>query len=153
MNNAQFARLKGNFILHKILPGETISQVAKKYNVPPHLIAAWNDLKNINRIRAGQQLALYISNEYESQTIGSSEPEAGAQEEPGKKRLTILSGPRKKIAAADRSAVIPKHYRVKGGDSLWKIAKQFNINTKDIVRWNNLKDDMIHPGLELVLNI
>ena len=43
------------------------------------------------------------------------------------------------------------YYHVRGGDSLWTIAQRFNTNTDDIKHWNNLKNNLIHPGLKLVL--
>ena len=50
----------GNFILHKVRPGQTVSELARLYNVPVYLIAAWNDLNDISKIRAGQQLVFYV---------------------------------------------------------------------------------------------
>jgi membrane-bound lytic murein transglycosylase D len=49
-----------NLVKHKILPGESISELARRYNVPMTMIAAWNGLDNLNRIRAGQTLAFYL---------------------------------------------------------------------------------------------
>ena len=60
-----------NLVLHKILPGESVSSVAKKYCIPEYMIAAWNNLKDINRITAGEQLALYLN---VKKTAGSKPP-------------------------------------------------------------------------------
>ena len=53
---------KSNLILHRIKAGESISQIATRYNVSPKEIVAWNNLGSANRISAGQQLALYPGN-------------------------------------------------------------------------------------------
>jgi len=53
-------------------------------------------------------------------------------------------------AAAEQRNI---YYQVRGGDSLWTIARKFNTQTDSIKRWNNLKDNLIHPGLKLVLKI
>jgi membrane-bound lytic murein transglycosylase D len=37
-------------------------------------------------------------------------------------------------------------YRVQVGDSLWKIAKRFNISVQDLVDWNDLTGRRIKPG-------
>jgi membrane-bound lytic murein transglycosylase D len=37
-------------------------------------------------------------------------------------------------------------YRVRVGDSLWKIAKRFNITVQDLVDWNDLTGRLIKPG-------
>jgi len=44
------------------------------------------------------------------------------------------------------------HIVVRKGDCLSKIAERLNINVKDLVSWNNLKNpEIIHPGQILVL--
>jgi LysM repeat protein len=45
------------------------------------------------------------------------------------------------------------YYLVRNGDSLWTIARKFNVSTAMIKRWNNLQGNLIHPGNELLLKI
>lgn len=40
-------------------------------------------------------------------------------------------------------------YRVKRGDTLYGIARRFNVGVRDIKRWNNLRGNRIHPGKKL----
>lgn len=42
-------------------------------------------------------------------------------------------------------------YYVKPGDSLWKIAKQYRSTVDAIMKVNDLKDDIIHPGQQLLI--
>ena len=42
-------------------------------------------------------------------------------------------------------------YYVQPGDTLWKIAKQFKTTVELIKSSNNLKDDMIYPGEQLIM--
>jgi membrane-bound lytic murein transglycosylase D len=42
-------------------------------------------------------------------------------------------------------------YRVRFGDSLWKIAKRFNVTVKELKDWNNLTGRRIKPGDLLAL--
>jgi membrane-bound lytic murein transglycosylase D len=152
MNRSELAHPGGNSFLHKIKPGETVAEIASKYNVTPHLIASWNGLKNIHKIRAGQQLTLYILNA-SSPNSGLAKQETVAKKEEGKNGTKIITGPRKKVASPKVAPLSPTYYQVKGGDSLWKIAKRFNIEAKDIMRWNNLKNKTIQPGLKLVIKV
>lgn len=42
-------------------------------------------------------------------------------------------------------------YYVKEGDSLWKIAKKYRTTVEDIMRYNDLTDDKIFPGDQLMI--
>ena len=123
-----------NLVLHTIRPGESISGIARQYHVPPRMIASWNGLKNLHRIRAGQQLALYL------QDSNTESPVIIARAE--KKQVDRTSSP-------PRSQ--PVYYHVRQGDSLWSIARRHQLSPKQIRRWNNLKTNLIHPGTRLLL--
>lgn len=44
-------------------------------------------------------------------------------------------------------------YTVKSGDSLYKIAKNYNITVEDILKLNYIKNpDLIYPGQEIVIS-
>jgi membrane-bound lytic murein transglycosylase D len=42
-------------------------------------------------------------------------------------------------------------YRVRVGDSLWKIAKRFGVTVQELKEWNNLTGRRIKPGDLLAL--
>jgi LysM repeat protein len=42
-------------------------------------------------------------------------------------------------------------YYVKEGDSLWKIAKKYRTTVEDIMKYNDLKDDKIYTGDQLMI--
>ncbi len=43
-------------------------------------------------------------------------------------------------------------YTVKQGDTLWKIALQYNMDLDHLMKSNHLKGDLIHPGQKLKIN-
>lgn len=43
------------------------------------------------------------------------------------------------------------YYRVRAGDSLFKIAKRFGIKTQQLKNWNTLSTDLLKPGQQLRL--
>ncbi len=106
------AGMDPNIMIHRVRAGETVSTIAEHYHTQSHLVAAWNGLRSINRIRVGQKLVIHLT---------------GA----GNNRI--------------------RYYNVQGGDSLWTIAQKFNTNAANIKRWNKLKNNLIHPGLKLLL--
>ncbi len=163
LGEGEEARLASSeLILHKIKPGETISKIADKYNVPADLIVTWNGLKSVHKIRAGQQLALYIEEAGESVAVSTktsvriqrkAKPQVAGK---GKNRNTLIVLAQQKKSRSEEA--VPENgtkvswYRVRQGDSLWSIAKKFNLSTRQLKSWNNLKSNRIHPGIKLKLN-
>lgn len=122
-----------NLVLHKVQPGETVSEIATRYNVPLHMIAAWNDLKDLHRINAGQQLALYLQDA----------PHLSAK---SSQNMEIQPNPEKNTPSLT-------YYQVRGGDTLWSIAKKYQLTPKKIKSWNNIEGDIIYPGRRLLLKL
>lgn len=123
----------GSFILHRVLPGDTVSGLSRRYSVPVHLIAAWNDIDDISRIRAGQQLVFYVQNSGSSLAAVSS---------PGPVTATRdAAGP-----ARGSQEAVDGFYQVQQGDTLWKIARQFDLEPAALKKRNNLSSNIIHPG-------
>ncbi|MBW2466442.1 MAG: LysM peptidoglycan-binding domain-containing protein [Deltaproteobacteria bacterium] len=208
------ASTEGNFILHKVRPGETVSELSRMYSVPIHLIAAWNDLDDISKIRAGQQMVFYVQSQGAevagvspgsdtalAQLSSSGNKEAVGTEtdlqqvqvklaavraelhnsssensyvvrngdtlwEIGRKfdldlkelkRLNGLAsnvirpGDRLQVKASTKPAGSEYYYRVRKGDSLWNIARTHNVSPEDIISWNNLENSIIHPGNRLLI--
>jgi LysM repeat protein len=152
---------EGNFVLHKILPGETVYGLSRRYNIPVHLIAAWNDLNDISKIRAGQKLVFYVQNRENRGAALSESVVSAKQLTPFDKKRTIEteSKPGKIQAelAAFRSDLhsegTGEYYVVREGDSLWEIARQFDMDSKKLKKLNGLASNVIHPGDRLqILN-
>jgi len=162
LGEGEEARLASSeLILHKIRPGETISKIADKYNVPSDLIVTWNGLKSVHKIRAGQQLALYIEEAGESVAVSAkqmtpkqSRKTTVAVTGKSSKGLIVLSEQKKFISeeTKGKSDTQVSWYRVQRGDSLWAIAKKFNLSTRQLKAWNNLKSNRIKPGIKLKIN-
>ena len=130
----------GNFVLHKVRPGETVSHLSSLYNVPIHLIAAWNDISDISRIRAGQKLILYVqSSENRVAEISSASNQVKQFRPEHKKEANTNDSELQKNDAGS-------HYLVKEGDSLWSIARQFHLDSKELQQLNGLTSNVIHPG-------
>jgi membrane-bound lytic murein transglycosylase D len=131
-------------ILHRLKKGETLSKISKQYNVPVDIIMQWNDITNVRKIRAGQHIALYV--EGNKKNLGR----VAVSSENNDKFLTLADS--KKQKPADRSLESQlTWYRVRNGDSLWTIARKFKVSARDIRKWNNLRSNLIHPGIRLVV--
>lgn len=144
---------KDSLILHRILPGETIGKIARRYNVPTDMIVAWNGLTSVHKIRAGRQLSLYIDQQ-RSKPV-AQQPRIAKN---SKKNQTnrgnntiVLAGKKKRVVSKNNSTHKVNWYTVKTGDSLWTISRKFKISTAQIKKWNNLKSNLIRPGNRLKL--
>lgn len=142
--------LAENLIIHKVQRGETISELSRRYNAPVHMIAAWNGLHNLNSIRAGQQLAFYLSdadNMQRQQLASLSKKRPASSQEPIHTELSYDSEPLDQQNDPSRLT----YYHVRGGDSLWTIARKFQTTPEKIRRWNNIEGNKIIPGRKLLL--
>lgn len=133
-------------LLHEIKPGESLSSIARKYGVSPEQLASWNEIKDPHRIRAGNRLALYLENPFiEEDSSTELLAQTGKETPLPVRKSTKIPSP----STADRVT----YYHVKRGDSLWKIARRYQLTTEQIMRWNNLDNDTIKPGHRLLLRL
>ena len=150
----------GNFILHKVRPGETVSELARLYSVPIHLIAAWNDLNDISRIRAVQQLVFYVQDS--GTKVAGISPGSGSSvlqftRTHNKEAVGDEVKPQQvqvKLAAVREdlhNSGFGNYYVVRDGDSLWKIARKFDLDSKELRQLNGLGTNVIYPGDRLLV--
>jgi membrane-bound lytic murein transglycosylase D len=115
---------------HIVDKGESIGIIAKKYDVSISDIKEWNNLDS-NIIQFGAKLIVgkkhIISSENKKNPI---------------KRETIVVNDRNEV----------KLYYVKKGDSLFSIAKKYNVTASDIKKWNGIKNESLKPGMKLKIN-
>lgn len=160
-SDQQLAQYKENLILHRIAKGETISKIAKKYCVPKEMIVSWNGLPSVHKIRAGQQLALYIENNGTPRgdiqknrilaTTGkllAAAPDT-SQVSPVTSSLPTLTASKKTAPKESPAKAVYSWYKVRNGDSLWTISRRFNTSATEIRQLNNLKSNLIQPGSRL----
>ena len=151
-----------NLVLHTIRRGETLSSIAAHYNVPMRMIATWNNIADPRKIRAGQQLALYLINPL-SRPEATTPPVLAtlvpktvkhSYHVAHKKTTDVKNDPSTEKEAIDATpSNTLTYYQVQGGDTLWTIAKKYQTTPQKIRQWNQLKDNVIHPGRKLLLKV
>lgn len=154
------ANSQDNLILHRVKKGESVSQISRNYNIPVESIATWNNLAANYHIREGQQLSLYLDQKETpskakpiSTTIASAPsnknlpliPATQIKKIPTQTTVLAMSG--KKTNKTNDSDL--NWYEVQAGDTLWTIAKEFNLSTARIKQINNLQSNNIQPGKRL----
>jgi len=110
-------------VYHTVKKGETLTSIANKYGTSVEKIKKLNGL-NTSLIKSGQKLIVKEIKEKDDENLLSSNCEYD----------TV-------------------YYKVKKGDSLWRISEKFNIPISEIKKSNNLKSDKITPGMSLKINL
>lgn len=103
-----------------IQPNDNLSNIAKQFNTSASLIARINGIKN-SRIRAGSALM-----------IPSASQDSEYYSKSAEQRLAKRQGK----APRDRNQRLT--HQVKPGESLWDIARQYQVNVKALARWNHM---------------
>ena len=110
---------------HRVSEGESFWSIARRHGVGMRELANWNGLGLADPLRPGQTLVLFKA------------PAPDVAAPPATARASIV----RELA-----------YRVRDGDSLWRIAQRFGLQIADIVDWNRLEpDQLLQPGQRLKL--
>lgn len=114
---------------HTLQANETLYGVARKYNVSVAALQEHNDIDNPGKVRQGHVLRIPAA----AQRRENSPVTGGASGSIGKKRA------RKTM------------YTVQANDSLWKIARKYNVSVEDLKRWNRVDEKSLRSGARLVV--
>lgn len=121
--NARFGNQKPD-VLHRIARGDSLSTIAARYGTTVSKLMTLNGMRNHN-IRTGKTLIL----------PGNVIPEGGV--------ASVTS----EASAAGTDHVV---YVIRRGDSLWSIARRFNVSQQQLLAWNDISPKgYIKPGQKL----
>ena len=109
---------------YRIKSGDNLIGIAKKFDTEVGLLREVNNVRG-SMIRAGDTLMIPYGSDWASS-----------------------------MAMVTRSERQQQGYRVRRGDSLYRIAGKFNVSVNDIVSWNSLNPgDYLQPGQRLTLYV
>lgn len=150
------AEFDGDTRFHTVKKGETLSGIAGIYGVTPETIMQWNNLQSVNKISAGQQLALFLDKPVQPAIAAQAKPDistATAMVEPEKRAsdASIKADVKKRPAGSQKNEDQPALHLVKAGDTLWSIAKKHRISLNQLKQWNKLKSNNLAVGMKLVV--
>ncbi len=114
------------FERHTVKSGETLATIARRYKVTTVDLASANGLATRARLKARQTLLI-----------------------PRAANAALASRPAEAPATSASATVT---YRVKSGDTLFGIARQFDTTVDDIKRWNSLTSSRIGIGDRLTIH-
>jgi len=119
---------------HKIKSGETLSQIAVKYNTSIKHLRKVNNIRG-NNIRAGKYIMIPVSSRNNaSYALSSSQ------------RLKATQN----IKRGSHSKRI--NHIVQNGESFWTIARKYKVNMHKLAKWNGMAiKDPLKKGQKLVI--
>ncbi|HXX63585.1 MAG TPA: LysM peptidoglycan-binding domain-containing protein [Bacteroidota bacterium] len=116
---------------YTVRKGETLEKIASDHSVSISDLKRWNKLRT-SRINAGQELVIH------EEGHDAAPPQKSKQASPVKP------------AKSGEKVVI---YTVKRGDTLWDIAKAYNVEPRDLKSWNTITRNKIFTGQELIIRL
>jgi len=149
--------------IYTVQKGDTLYSLAKKYETTVEKLQMVNMLTS-DRIKVGQQLEVPASvNQHEAgihivqkgDTLFSLARKYGISVKELKKENKIVSD----SIYIGQSLEVPVHgqdlkvdqYTVKPGDTLWSLAKRFDVKVKDLKDANKLTKDLVLIGQQLTI--
>jgi membrane-bound lytic murein transglycosylase D len=116
---------KSDEIIYTIKKGDTLWSIAMEMGVNIGALSRWNNLNPETKLMPGDLVKIKVASGRESFETSTN----------GNGKREII-------------------YVVKAGDTLWGIAKKYNVAVPDIKKWNNLNGkDRIYPSDRLKLKV
>ncbi|MCR4666514.1 MAG: LysM peptidoglycan-binding domain-containing protein [Desulfovibrio sp.] len=127
-DNANQSKQKGHEQVHVVAENETLYGIAKRYGITPDDIMRVNGISDVTKIRVGKRLNL-----------------------PRREKKEILTAAAPQNANGSLGKRKTREYVVQQNDSLWKIAKMYNVSVDDLQRWNNAGAKNLRAGTRLIV--
>ena len=112
-------------VIYQVKPGDSFWEIARRYGVGVRSLAKWNGMAPTDLLRNGQELVIWVN-----------------------KKSSVASR-----VGDDRKIIRKVGYKVRNGDSLYRIANKFNVSVTEIRKWNTLPSKYLQPGQMLTLYV
>lgn len=117
---------------HRIRNGEVLGVLAEKYRTTVSLIRSVNGIRG-NNIRAGQTLIIPVARR-------------------NLERYSLSASQRLQAVQNRRRNGYKLEYHVRAGDTLWEIARKYEVGVRQLAKWNGMAPrDPLKPGKKLVI--
>lgn len=117
---------RAGFHRHRIAQGETLADIARRFDLRQNDLIALNRLENFRALPVGEELLIPLSPDLARLAEARPAP----------------------LRAA--TATVSKTYKVRKGDTLWAISRRFGADEKELRAWNGLTaKSTLRPGQTL----
>ena len=126
LSNVVTSEKNGTQKKHIVKKGETLSSIAKKYNIKVENIKSWNNISS-NKIKVDQSLKLYVS--------------------------TTNIDKKQRFSSDNKTEQKQIVHKVKRGDTLCSIAKKYGTTSETLQNLNNLGNTELKIGMKLNVSL
>jgi len=118
----------GKRYIYSVKRGDNLWDIGRHYGISVNQLTRWNGISKKSLLRLGQKLTVWV------------------KDDESKKATALIT------TVARSTSTKGNPYIVKQGDSLWLIARKFDIHVADLLKWNNIKKGKhLQPGQSLVV--
>lgn len=123
-------------IFYEVQSGDRLSEIAEHFQVDLYRLAAWNDLDVRATLWSGMVLQIFVP---ESIDLGETIYLTDAEIRP----IRLFSDEywEYRRASRERAESRARTHTVRRGDTVFGIANDYGVRSRDIIRWNNLDED------------
>ena len=123
-----------NFLTHTVQKGETLSQICRNYHISTTTLLKANNLRS-SKLQRGLRLRIPATATTLLALKKDEQPGTLAKNDAARKRATVL-------------------HEIKAGESLSRIATQYQVSVRDLMQWNNITHQgKIRKGQRITLHL
>ncbi|MCE7039806.1 LysM peptidoglycan-binding domain-containing protein [Dyadobacter sp. CY312] len=147
------------FIIHKVNQGQTMFAVVRRYGTTIHALREANPGMS-DQIQFGQTIRVPYTPKSPAKEVKKEETKVAEAAKPVEtpKKVTPVATPATTAPATSPPptsavAVAPNGiHKVEAGQTLYRVAVKYGVLMADIRKWNNLTDDNLKDGQELIVS-
>ncbi|MCG3878917.1 LysM peptidoglycan-binding domain-containing protein [Psychrobacter sp. Ps6] len=127
-------QLNDKAVSYKVKSGDTLTGVAKRYNIGLSDLASANNLSTTSNLILGRTITIPAGGSVASSSASNSSQSNSSQSSSSSASSTNTSSP----ASSGKKLGNTENYKVKSGDGLIALARQFGISVEDLAATNDL---------------
>ena len=149
---------------HTVQSGESVWLIANRYGISMANLVAWNGIVN-NTIHPGQRLRVSSVMPTVSTTgvhtvqAGESVWSISHKYKISMEELIRWNGiinntihPNQKLTVTAPASLSSKIHLVQSGESVWGISRKYGISMEELIKWNGIVNNTIHPNQKLIVS-
>ncbi len=133
------------FLIHHVGKGDTLSKISASYGSAGEAIMRMNGLRDSRRLKLGSDLVVPVPRSGNREAIAVQARRSGfraapvaeevpATPPPPRSARSAAAGSQRTVMEGDKTKIF---YGVAEGDSLWTIARHFDVHVDDLRTWND----------------